>query len=118
MTVMTPGPITVDSLLSYARRDGDLVRVVLAFPDDATVTGPKIFVRFQNSETRFRAPATLAQTSGRTQVEVLIPREEVADGVWHLKLREGESMHDLGARLLVHGDQPIALLFGKTPNIN
>jgi hypothetical protein len=120
MTDMTSGPLTVDSLLSYSRLDGEAVRVVLALPDDSDVAGPKLFVRFQNDEARFRAPATLEQSSGRTRVGVTVPREQIADGLWHLKLREGlrgAPWRGLGARLLVHGDQPIALLFGKTSNI-
>jgi hypothetical protein len=94
------------------------VRVVLALPEDAAVDPRRMSVRFQNPDSRFRSPARLEQVAGRTRVEVSVPHDRVADGLWHLKLREGGSMRDLGARLLVHGDQPVALLFGKTPNIN
>jgi hypothetical protein len=117
MTVMPAEPMT-DDLLSYARLDGDAVRVVLTLAEDTTVTGPKVFVRFQNGENGLRFPATLQDARGRRRVEVSVPRHELADGVWRLKLREaGGSVHDLGARLLLHGDQPVALLFGKTANI-
>ena len=119
MTLMPNGPLTVDSLLSHARLDRDLVRVVLTLSDDSQVSGPTVFVRFQNDASRFRAPAAVEQSSGRTRVEVLVPREQVADGLWHLKLRDGpDGVRNLGARLLVHGDQPVALLFGKTANID
>ena len=49
----------------------------------------------------------------------MTPREQMADGVWHLKLRDGRGSpwRGLGARLLAHDDQPVALLFGKTANI-
>ena len=51
-------------------------------------------------------------------MQVSAPRSELADGVWRLKLREaGGSVTDLGARVLLHRDQPVALLFGKTANI-
>jgi hypothetical protein len=119
MTAMTSGPLTVDSLLSYACLDRDDVRIVLALPDDTDVAGPRVVVRFQDDATRFRAPATLEHSSGRSHVEVTVPRDQIADGVWHLRLREGRGSpwRGLGARLLVHGDQPVALLFGKTANI-
>ena len=87
MTAMTSGPLTVDSLLSYACLDRDAVRIVLALPDDTDVAGPKVVVRFQNDETRFRAPAALEHASGRSHVGVTVPREQIADGVWHLKLQ-------------------------------
>ena len=118
MTVMAPGPVDPDFLLSYARRDGDDVRVVLALPDDADVAGPEVFVRFEQHDTGFRVPAALTQADGATRVEVSVPREQLADGVWNLKLREPDQpLRNLGARILLHGDQPVALLFGKTSNI-
>jgi hypothetical protein len=117
MTVMPTDPIA-DDLLSYARRDGDDVRVVLTLAEGTAVAGPDVVVRFVNGETRLRFPATLEDSAGRSRVQVSVPRSEVADGVWKLKLREaGGSVTDLGARLLLHGDQPVALLFGKTANI-
>ncbi len=120
MTVMPPGQLAPDSLLSYARLDGDAVRVVLALSDDASLTGPQVFVRFQNRDGGFRVPAALEQAAGRSTVRVSVPRDQLADGVWRLKLREskGAPLHDLGARVLLHADQPVALLFGKTPNID
>ena len=117
MTAMSSEPIT-DDLLSFARLEGDAVRVVLALTDEAQVADGKLFVRFQDDQTRLRFPATLEQADGRRRVEVTVPRDQLADGVWRLRLREaGGSVHDLGARLLLHGDQPVALLFGKTANI-
>ena len=114
---MSPDPLA-DDVLSYARLDGDAVRVVLTLAGDAHVAGPRVFIRFQNDESRLRFPAALEHAMGRTRVEVSVPREQLADGVWHLALRErGGSVHDLGARLLLHRDQPVALLFGKTANI-
>ena len=62
-------------------------------------------------------PAARSRTpeAGAT-VAVTVAPERVADGVWHLRLREdaGSPLRELGARVLVHGDQPVALLFGKT----
>ena len=117
MTPMATDPIT-DDLLSYARRDGDDIRVVLTLAEGTTVAGPDVFVRFVNGETRLRFAATVEDSAGRSRVQVSAPRSELADGVWRLKLREaGGSVTDLGARVLLHGDQPVALLFGKTANI-
>jgi hypothetical protein len=113
-----PSDVIADDLLSYARLDGEAVRVVLTLAQDAGVAGPQVFVRFQNDETRQRFPATLEHSTGRLRVEVSVPRDQIADGTWRLRLREsGGALHDLGARLLLHHDQPVALLFGKTANI-
>jgi hypothetical protein len=118
MTAMASGPLEPDFLLSYARRDGDAVRLVLALPDDADVAGPQVFVRFDQHDTGFRTAATLTRAHGATRVEVSVPRERLADGVWHLKLRDQDKpLRNLRARILLHGDQPLALLFGKTSNI-
>ena len=118
MTAMGYGPIEPDFVLSYARRDGDAVRVVLALPDDADVVGPQVFVRFEQHDTAVRAAATLTRADGPVRVAVTVPREQLVDGVWRLKLRErDEPPRSLRARVLIHGDQPVALLFGKTSNI-
>jgi hypothetical protein len=118
MTATQPGPVHPDFLLSYARRDGDSIRVVLALPDDADVAGSHVFVRFEQHDTGFRAPATLTRANGAARVEVTVPREHLADGVWHLKLREqAKPLRNLRTRILIHRDQPVALLFGKTSNI-
>jgi hypothetical protein len=117
MTAMASGPVDPDFLMSYARRDGDAVRLVLALPDDAEVAGPQVFVRFEQHDTGFRAAATLTRAKGAARVEVSVPRERLADGVWHLKLRDQDTLRNLRARILLHRDQPVALLFGKTSNI-
>src|SRR3954464_9482904 len=118
MTTMASAPLDPDFLLSYARRDGDALRVVLALPEDADVVGPKVFVRFEQHDTGFRARAELTRADGTSRVEVSVPREQLTDGVWHLKLRDQDrQLRNLRARILLHGDQPVALLFGKTSNI-
>lgn len=119
MTVMPAGPVEVDSTLSYARFEGDALRVVLALPDDSDVAGKRLFVRFQGNGTGFRVPASLDRSSGSATVKVSVPRAQLDDGTWQLKLREGggSPLRSLGARVLLHADQPVALLFGKTPNI-
>jgi hypothetical protein len=118
MTNVAEGPIAVDSVLSYARVDGDAVRVVLALPEDADPPGHRIFIRFEGEQAHLRAPASLERSDGRTRIEVSVPRGQLADGLWHLKLREGGgSLRSSGARLLLDARQPVALLFGKTPNI-
>lgn len=119
MMVMLATPVIADSLLSYARLDGDSVRVVLVLADAPEVVGPRIFIRFQNGETGFRAPAMLDRSSGRIRLEVSVPREQLADGTWNLRLRHpgATSLCNLQARLLLDVRQPVALLFGKTPNI-
>jgi len=118
MTHMPSAPI-VDDLLSFARRDGDRLRVVLTMAGHAELSGRRVFVRFQNGEARHRFPATLERVGGRMRVEVSVARDELLDGVWRLRLRDGRggTLHDLGARVLLHPEQPVALLFGRTANI-
>ena len=118
MTAMAAAPVEPDFLLSYARRDGDALRVVLVLPDDVEVAGPQVFVRFEQHDTGFRVPATLTHADGAARVQVSVPRDQLSDGVWHLQLREQDKpLRNLRARILIHGDQPVALLFGKTSNI-
>jgi len=118
MTTMPAPSLAVDPLLSFARRDGDAVRLVLALPDDTGLDSPRLFVRFQNGDSGFRAAASLERSSTGLRVNISVPRAQLGDGVWRLRLREGGSpLRPLHARLLVHGDQPVALLFGKTANI-
>jgi hypothetical protein len=118
MTVMASAAVDPDFLLSYARRDGDALRVVLVVPDDAGIAGPQVFVRFEQHDTGFRVPAKLTRADAAARVEVSVPRAQLADGVWHLKLREQDKpLRNLRARILIHGDQPVALLFGKTANV-
>jgi hypothetical protein len=112
------GPLELDFLQSYARRDGDAVRLVLTLPKDADVPGRQVFVRFERHDAAVRAAAEVTRAAGRTRLEVAVPRHELPDGLWHLKLRQaGKPRRNLRARLLLHPDQPIALLFGKTSNI-
>ena len=118
MTAMAPGPVDPDFLLSYARRDGDALRVVLVLPDDTDVSGTPVFVRLEKHDAGFRLPATLSHVAGSPRLEVSVPRAELDDGVWNLKLRQPDQpLRNLRARVLLHGDQPVALLFGKTSNI-
>ncbi len=114
---MDSRPVDPDFLLSFARRDGDTLRLVLVLPGDADVTGP-VFLRWERHDTVVRAPATLTRADGAARIEVTVPRAQLADGVWNLKLREeAKPLRNLRARVLIHGDQPVALLFGKTSDI-
>lgn len=112
MNVQVPAdPLPVDPLLSYARRDGDAIRVVLSLPT-ATFKRRQVWVRFQGDEGGVRALAEVTDRDGRLQAEVSVPRSDLPDGLWRLKLRAGPNapLRSLRTKLLVSDSQPIALL--------
>jgi hypothetical protein len=104
-------PLTVDPLLSYARRDGDAIRVVLTLPT-ARFRRRRVLLRFQGPDGGVRARGTVTEHGDGRRVEATVPRSELPDGIWRLKLRVGQNapLRNLRTRLLVKGTQPVALL--------
>lgn len=104
-------PLSVDPLLSYARRDGDAIRVVLSLPT-ATFKRREVWLRLQGDEGGVLTDAQVTEEDGRLRVVGSVPRIELPDGVYRLKLRirpEGP-LRNLRTRLLVSDAQPVALL--------
>jgi hypothetical protein len=104
-------PLPVDPLVSYARRDGDAIRVVLVLPTARFKRG-QVWLRFQGEGGGHRAAGSVTEHGEGRRVEVIIPRSELADGVWRLKLRVQPKapLRNLRTRLLVSDTQPVALL--------
>lgn len=108
---MPADPLPVDPLLSYARRDGDAVRVVLTLPS-ARFKRPNVRLRLQGADGTVRARGTVTEHGEGRRVEATIARSELPDGLWRLKLRVGPNapLRNLRTRLLVSDTQPVALL--------
>jgi hypothetical protein len=104
-------PLPVDPLLSYARRDGDAIRVVLTLPT-ARFRRRRVLLRLQGKDGGVRARGTVTEHGDGRRVEVTIPRSELPDGVWRLKIRVAPNapLRNLRTRLLVSDTQPVALL--------
>ena len=100
---------------SYARRRGGDVEVVLTLVDP--LPAGDFFLRLAGDEDAFRVGAVVRpSTTGGTEVRATVPVERVDSRLWKLRLRrEGAGLHDLGTKLLVMPQQPVALLPSEAP---
>lgn len=108
---MPADPLPVDPLLSYARRDGDAIRVVLVLPT-ARFRRRQVWLRLQGDDGGVRAAGAVTDHGEGRRVEATIPRSELPDGTWRLKLRVQPQapLRNLRTRLLVSDTRPVALL--------
>lgn len=112
---MPNAALTVDPIASYARLDGDGIRVVLTV-SDLTATTDRAWVRFVGEHGATRARASVTPVGSDSRVEVTVPASDLRTGVWRLRLRLPEApLRNLRTRLLVSDTQPIALLPGPEP---
>ena len=104
--------LPVDPLLSYARSDGNAIKVVLILPT-ARFKARRVRLRLQGEDGRsVRALGTVTDHGDGRRVEVRAPRSELPDGMWRLKLRVGPNapLRNLRTKLLLSDTQPVALL--------
>lgn len=103
--------LTVDPLLSYARGDGDAIKVVLVLPA-AGIKRRHVWLRLQGADGGVGARADVTRSETGQRVEASIPRSGLPDGIWRLKLRVGPNgpPRSLRTRLVVNDRQPVALL--------
>lgn len=105
-----PPPATVNLVDSFARRRGEDVEIVLA--DPTTTVSPTTEARLR------RLPkgrvVTFAADRDGARLVLRGPRASLADGTWAIRLRDGEDVSPLDARLLVQGERPLVLLWGAT----
>lgn len=108
---MPAPPLPVDPQLSFARRDGDAIRVILVLPT-ASFQRRQVRLRFQGDGGSARAFGMVTAHGAGRRVEATIPRSELPDGVWRLKLRVQPKgpLRNLRTKLLVSDTQPVALL--------
>lgn len=102
----------IDETASFARRDADAVRLVLTVTGEADLSDSGL--RLTRGKRRVRASATADLRNGSWLVESRVPAARLKPGVWRLSVRaDPDAKWQLvAARLLVGGEQPIALLPG------
>lgn len=109
--------VRVDPLLSYARRVGDDVKVVLVVDPGDTPLGADVALRLRDDGV-VDVPLTLTRAEeGRARVEALVPGDRLEGGTWRLRLVDPASgdRHNLQTRVLVRAGMPVALLPGRPP---
>jgi hypothetical protein len=110
--------LRVDPLLSYARRVGGDIKVVLVVGAADQSVGADVVLQFRDGEV-IDSPLTVAPAGeGRTRVEALIPEDRLGDGTWRMRLVDptGPERRNLQTRVLVRAGMPIALLPGRPPD--
>ena len=111
------GPLHVDELASFARRDGDQIRVVLRVAADPDLQAEQAFVRFQGPDSAARAAAVVTPDGDAYRVEARVPEVDLGVGVWRLKFRPSQQpLRNLQTRLVIADGIPLALLPGRSPD--
>ncbi|MET0525858.1 MAG: hypothetical protein ABWZ91_13720 [Nocardioides sp.] len=109
--------VRVDPLLSYARRAGDNVRVVLVVDPGDVPHATDLALQLRDDEV-LDAPATVTRADeGRARIEALVPGARLEGGTWRMKLVNPASgeRRNLQTRVLVRAGMPVALLPGRPP---
>lgn len=112
-------PLRVDPLLSYARRVGDDLQVVLVVGPDAEPVGPDVVLRLRDADVVVDQPVTVTPLDeGQARVESTIPAGALTEGTWKLKLvgAPGTERRNLQTRVLLRSGMPVALLPGRPPD--
>lgn len=109
-----PPPAEIDLVLSYARRVGDVVELVLGDPQlDLDGAPPVVRLRQAGRRGVEREGRLVHDERGRRLV-VRVPRKELGRGTWAVLLVGGpQGKVPVQARLLVQGRRPVVLLWGR-----
>jgi hypothetical protein len=107
--------LEVGFLDSVAWRTEGALHVSMHLPGLAAAES--VEVRFRDGDRRVRRPATVSAAAEGTRVEVAVPAQRLADGLWRIAVRAGDAdtFTRVEARLLVRRGQPVALLPGAPP---
>jgi hypothetical protein len=106
----------VDPLLSYAFRSGGSVRVTMLLPGADPGPGHAV-VTLRRGRRSIDAAGTLSGTDRGVNVSFGVDQEDLGRRAWRLTITRPEDAAPVrvGARLLAHGGQPVALLTGPEP---
>jgi hypothetical protein len=108
--------LSVDPLLSYARRLGEDIKLVLVVDTSDEPVAADAALRL-HAEESIDVPISVTPLSEtRTRVEAVVSTGTLADGTWRMKLvaPDGERSN-LQTRVLIRSGMPIALLPGRPP---
>jgi hypothetical protein len=109
--------LRVDPLLSYARRSGDTVKVILGLEGEVAPSSD-LALRLHADEGQHDVPVTVTESGpGRLRVVAVVDGNQVPEGTWRMKLVDpsGGGRHNLQTRVLIKSGMPVALLPGRPP---
>ena len=109
--------LRVDPLLSYARRSGETVRLVLEL-EGAVPASSTPALRVHEGEGVLDVPVTVTESGpGRFRVDAVVEDKLLGEGTWRMKLVDpaGTERHNLQTRVMVRAGMPVALLPGRPP---
>jgi hypothetical protein len=109
--------LPVDPLLSYARRIGGAIKIVLVVGPTEEPIAAEVDLRLRDGEAIDVPTIVATLEKQQTRVEALVPEGRLRDGTWKLKLVDAatKERRNLRTRLLVRSGMPIALLTGTAP---
>ena len=108
--------VRVDPLLSYARRAGARVQVVLEVVGEPP--SGDVMVRL-HADRSVDEPATVTPSgAGRFRVDAHLDADRLGEGTWRMRLIDsaGDEPQNLQTRLLLRAGMPVALLPGRPPD--
>lgn len=110
--------LRVDPLLSYARRVGDDVEVILEVEGDPPGGGSEASLRLLSGDTMEQAASVTVSGPGRFRLELRIPESRLEGRTWRMRLLDQArpEPRNLQTRLLVRAHVPVALLPGRVPS--
>ena len=109
--------LRVDPLLSYARRSGETVKVVLEVEGEVPASSG-LALRLHHEQGAHDVPVTVtASGPGRFRVDAVVDNDQVGEGTWRMKLVDpgGAGRHNLQTRVLIRAGMPVAVLTGRPP---
>jgi hypothetical protein len=108
--------VRVDPLLSYARRDGRDLTIVLVVDAGDLSPGAELSLLLR-ADDAIEVPVTVtAGGEDRRRVEARVSGDQLHDGTWRMKLVEPTGQRrNLQTRVVVRSDMPVALLTGRPP---
>jgi hypothetical protein len=110
--------VRVDPLLSYARRVGSDIKILLVVDPADQPLGADTALQLRDGDV-IDSPVSVAPAGdGRARVEATVPGDRLVDGTWRMRLVDptGTERRNLQTRVLVRAGMPIALLPGRPPD--
>lgn len=108
--------LRVDPLLSYARRAGGDIKLVLVVAPAEEPISTDVLLRLHDDEAVDHPVSLTSLEDGRTRVQATIPTGTLREGTWRMKfVSPGDQRMNLQTRLLIRSGMPIALLPGVPP---
>ena len=108
--------VRVDPVLSYARRAGARVQVVLEMVGEPPSGDVK--VRLHADRSVDESATVTPRGAGRFVVDVHVDADRLGEGTWRMRLIDsaGDEAQNLQTRLLLRNHMPVALLPGRPPD--